>query len=412
MDFRDAPEDAAFRKEVKAFIAAEYKPEYGGDGEGRGVAQIAARDGPAAVERYKAWMKKLAAKRWIAPAWPAEYGGAGMTVMQQFVFNEEMAQARAPRPGGIGVGFAGPTIIVYGNDSQKKEHLPGILSGDDVWCQGFSEPGSGSDLASLQTSAVKDGDDYVINGQKIWTSGAQFAQRMILLARTDPAAPKHKGISYFLLDMKSPGVTVRPLVNMANTPGFSEVFFDNVRVPAKDLLGEENRGWYVATTTLDFERSSIGSSIAGGQAVEDLVRFAKENERGRTQNGNGRVAASVRTELAERSIEAETARLLSYRVISMQNRGLVPNHEASAVKLYAAELSQRVALTGIKLAGLYGQLDRDSKGPADSATNRYTPNKGRLMRSYLNAVSATIAGGTGEVNRNIIAGRGLGLPRD
>ena len=215
--------------------------------------------------------------------------------------------------------------------------------------------------------------------------------------------------------MKSPGVTVRPLVNMANTPGFNEVFFDNVRVPAKDLLGEENRGWYVATTTLDFERSSIGSSIAGGQAVEDLVRFAREQgarSKQQGKNGNGRVSASVRAELAERSIEAETARLLSYRVISMQNRGMVPNHEASAVKLYAAELSQRVASTGVKVAGLYGQLDRDSKGPAESATNRYAPNKGRLMRTYLNAVSATIAGGTGEVNRNIIAGRGLGLPRD
>jgi alkylation response protein AidB-like acyl-CoA dehydrogenase len=410
MDFRDSAEDAAFREEVKAFIAAEYRPEYGSDGEGRGAAQIAARDGPAAVERYKAWMKKLAAKGWIAPAWPKEYGGAGMTVMQQFVFNEEMAKARVPRPGGIGVGFAGPTIIVYGTEQQKKHHLPGILSGEDVWCQGFSEPGSGSDLASLQTSAVKDGDDYLVNGQKIWTSGAQFAQRMILLARTDPAAPKHKGISYFLLDMKSPGVTVRPLVNMANTPGFSEVFFDNVRVPAKDLLSEENRGWYVATTTLDFERSSIGASIAGQHSVEDLVRFAKEQGTGNKEQGNG-LRAGVRMELAERSIEAETARLLSYRVITMQHRGLVPNHEASAVKLYAAELSQRMAATGMKLAGLYGQLDRDSKAP-ESATSRYAPNKGRLMRTYLNAVSATIAGGTGEVNRNIIAGRGLGLPRD
>ena len=358
------------------------------------------------------WMKKLAAKGWIAPAWPKEYGGAGMTVMQQFVFNEEMATARAPRPGGIGVGFAGPTVIVYGNDAQKKDHLPGILSGEDVWCQGFSEPGSGSDLASLQTSAVKDGDDYVINGQKIWTSGAQFAQRMILLARTDPAAPKHKGISYFLLDMKSPGVTVRPLVNMANTPGFSEVFFDNVRVPAKDLLGEENRGWYVATTTLDFERSSIGASIAQQHSVEDLILYAREQGTKGKGNGNGAVSPSVRTELAERSIEAETARLLSYRVITMQHRGMVPNHEASAIKLYAAELSQRVASTGVKVAGLYGQLDRDSKAPAEAATNRYAPNKGRLMRTYLNAVSATIAGGTGEVNRNIIAGRGLGLPRD
>jgi alkylation response protein AidB-like acyl-CoA dehydrogenase len=417
MDFGDAPEDAAFRTEVKAFLAYEFK-EGPGTASGPNAERASEEVGRGGVDRfgaYKGWMKKLASRGWIAPAWPKEYGGAGMTVMQQFVYNEEMAEARAPRPGGIGVGFAGPTIIVYGNEAQKKDHLPGILSGEDVWCQGFSEPGSGSDLASLQTSAVKDGDDYVINGQKIWTSGAQFAQRMILLARTDPAAPKHKGISYFLLDMKSPGVTVRPLVNMANTPGFSEVFFDNVRVPAKDLLGEENRGWYVATTTLDFERSSIGASIAQQHSVEDLIAFAKaqgarNQEPGK--NGSGAVSPSVRTELAERSIEAETARLLSYRVISMQHRGMVPNHEASAIKLYAAELSQRVASTGVKVAGLYGQLDRDGKAPAEAATNRYTPNKGRLMRTYLNAVSATIAGGTGEVNRYIIAGRGLGLPRD
>src|SRR2546427_5375116 len=183
MDFRDSSEDAALRTEVRGFLAKEYRAEYGGgDGDARGAAQIAAREGPAAAERYKAWMKKLAGKGWIAPAWPLEYGGAGMTVMQQFVFNEELAKARAPRPGGIGVGFAGPTIIVYGTEEQKKEHLPGIVSGETVWCQGFSEPGSGSDLASLQTSAMRDGDDYVINGQKIWTSGAQFSQQLTLLA--------------------------------------------------------------------------------------------------------------------------------------------------------------------------------------------------------------------------------------
>src|SRR3989475_3286628 len=287
MNFRDAPEDAAFRKEVKAFLAAELKA---GLGEASGpngdrASEEVARGGVDRYGAYKGWMKKLAAKGWIAPAWPLEYGGAGMTVMQQFVFNEEMAEARAPRPGGIGVGFAGPTIIVYGNDAQKQAHLPGILSGDDVWCQGFSEPGSGSDLASLSTSAVKDGDDYVVNGQQIWTSGAQFAQRMILLARTDPAAPKHKGISYFLLDMKSPGVTVRPLVNMANTPGFSELFFDKVRLPAKDLLGVGKRACDRATDTLDIERSSIGTSIAQQQSVDDLIRFAKEMGNRKGENG-------------------------------------------------------------------------------------------------------------------------------
>jgi len=402
MDFRDTPEDAAFRKEVQAFLVTE-QPSRDGD-EARSAYQAASQGGPEAMDRYQKWMKKLASKGWIAPAWPVEYGGAGMSIMQQFVFNEELAKARAPRPGGIGIAMAGPTIIVYGSGEQKKEHLSGMLSGDVIWCQGFSEPGSGSDLASLQTSAVKDGDDYVVNGQKIWTSGAQYAQRMILLARTDPQAPKHKGISYFLLDMKSPGVTVRPLVNMANTPGFNEVFFDNVRIPAKDLLGEENRGWYVGTTTLDFERSSIGTSVAQTNAVEDLVLFV----RGR----GGDLHPTLKLELAERAIEAETARLLSYRVITLQNRGMVPNHEASAIKLYAGELGQRVASTGLKLAGLYGMLDGRSKlGPEHSA-NRYTPNRGKFVRSYLNAVAGTIAGGTSEVQRNIIAGRGLGLPRD
>ncbi len=398
MDFRDNPEEAAFRQEVRAFVSAEYKK--GGDGGTVSAAQAASAGGQAALERYNAWIKKLATKGWVAPAWPTEYGGAGLSVMQQFVFNEELALARAPRPGGIGITMAGPTIIVYGTDEQKKEHLSGMLEGK-VWCQGFSEPESGSDLASLQTKAVKDGDDYIVNGQKIWITGAQYAERMILLARTDPEAPKHKGISYFLLDMKTPGVTVRPLVNMAATPGFNEVFFDNVRVPRKDLLGEENRGWYVGTTTLDFERSSIGTSIAQGQSVEDLVLWVKENRKGTLQ-------PTAKMELAERSIEAEAARLMSYRVISLQNRGQVPNHEASAVKIYAAELNQRIANTASNIIGLAGQLTRGEEG---SANARYTPNRGRFGRVYLQSVSSTIAGGTSEINRNIIATRGLGLPR-
>jgi alkylation response protein AidB-like acyl-CoA dehydrogenase len=400
MDFRDSPEEADFRAEVREFIAKEYKR----DGDGGGIAsasQAAATGGAAAMQAYNDWIKKLATKGWVAPAWPTEYGGAGLSIMQQFVFNEELALARAPRPGGIGITMAGPTIIVYGTDEQKQAHLPGMLEGK-IWCQGFSEPASGSDLASLQTRAVKDGDDYIVNGQKIWTTGAQYAERMILLARTDPDAPKHKGISYFLLDMKAPGVSVRPLVNMAGTPGFNEVFFDNVRVPRKDLLGEENRGWYVGTTTLDFERSSIGTSIAQGQSVEDLVLWVKEQR-------SGKLHPTAKMELAERSIEAEAARLMSYRVISLQNRGQVPNHEASAVKIYAAELNQRIADTALKIVGLQGLLTRGEKG---TATARHAANKGRFGRIYLQSVASTIAGGTSEVNRNIIATRGLGLPRD
>ncbi len=402
MDFRDTPAEAIFRTEVREFVTREHSSN-GGE-QATSAYQAASQGGAAAMDAYKEWMRKLATKGWVAPAWPQEYGGAGMTIMEQFIFNEELAMARAPRPGGIGVTMAGPTIIVYGTDEQKQTHLSGMLSGEAVWCQGFSEPESGSDLASLKTRAVRDGDDYVVNGQKIWTTGAQYADRMILMARTDIEAPKHKGISYFLLDMKAPGVSVRPLVNMAGTPGFNEVFFDNVRIPRKDLLGEENRGWYVGTTTLDFERSSIGTSIAQGQQVEDLVQWIQ---------GEGlALHPTVRLELAERLIESRAARLMSYNVISMQNRGLVPNHEASAVKIYAAELNQRIQDTAIRIMGLPGQLMRGDRGEAGSAANRYAPLKGKYARTYLQAVASTIAGGTSEINRNIIATRGLGLPRD
>jgi hypothetical protein len=256
-----------------------------------------------------------------------------MTVMQQFIFNEELALARAPRPGGIGITMAGPTIIAYGTPEQKQEHLTPMLSGDAIWCQGFSEPESGSDLASLKTRAVRDGDDYVVNGQKIWTTGAQYSDRMILMARTDPDAPKHKGISYFLLDMKAPGVSVRPLVNMAGTPGFNEVFFDNVRIPRKDLLGEENRGWYVGTTTLDF--GAVDRGLRSRRTSRSRPRAVGEDNR------LARCTRTMRLELAERSRGAGGAADVVPGDLAAE-LGLVPNHEASAVKIYAAELNQRI----------------------------------------------------------------------
>ena len=261
--------------------------------------------------------------------------------------------------------MVGPTIITHGTEDQKKEHLSRILSGEVQWCQGFSEPGSGSDLASLQTRAVKDGDDYVINGQKIWTSGAQYAHWMFMLARTDPDAPKHKGISYFLVDMKSPGVEVRPLTNLANQNMFNEVFFEDVRVPAKNIVGELNRGWYVGTTTLDFERSSIGSAVGIRLQLDGLVKYAKEHEKRRASAAPAYLP-SIKAELADRYIEANVAQMMSYRVVTMQAKGLIPNHEASMTKLFASELGQRIARTGMKVLGLYGQLygdERADEGP-------------------------------------------------
>lgn len=399
MEFRDTPEEAAFRAEVRAFIEANLPSafrtrelEWGMFNTGRGRV-------PVPTEEYRTWRKRLAARGWIAPAWPKEYGGAGMSVVEQAIFNEEMAHARAPGAGGIAVGWAGPTIMTHGTDEQKRRFLPGILSGDETWCQGFSEPGAGSDLASVQTRAVRDGDDYVVNGQKIWTSGAHLSQFMILLARTDPDAPKHRGISYFIVDMKSPGINIQPLINILGDHSFNQVYFDNVRVPRANLIGEEHRGWYVGATTLDFERSSIAQSVQMGQIVEEFIAFA------RTTNGANRLRTMpwLRLELAERAVEAQVARLLSQQVISLQRRGLIPNKEASVAKLYTSELDQRLLATGMRLVGMYGQL------PARG--DPHAPLGGRMARGYLAASASTIGGGTSEIQRNIIATRGLGLPR-
>jgi alkylation response protein AidB-like acyl-CoA dehydrogenase len=389
VNFRDAPADAVFREDVRSFIEQKLPPDMHAEDDvvlGVGIGED---------ERERDWLRTLAKRGWVAPAWPRAYGGAGLPIMQQFIFNEEMARARAPRPNFLAIGLAGPTIIVHGTEAQKEEHLPGILSGEMFWCQGFSEPGSGSDLASLQARAVADGDDFVINGQKIWTSGAHRADRMMLLARTDPDAPKHKGISYFLLNMKSPGVSIRPLTNMADTPSFNEVFFDNVRVPKKDLLGELNKGWYVATTTLDFERSGIISGVGLQTMLRELVGALRTHRRA------DRGWASVRHEIAERWIETEVAIALSYRVATMQASGVIPNQEASITKLFGSELGQRIARTAMKAGGLHAQVGGGAHAPMG----------GRMEAWYRIAVGSTLAGGTSEIQRGVIAQRGLGLPR-
>ena len=389
MNFHDTPEEAAFRTEVRDFVRSE-APDPGDRG----------------ADMYggnREWTKKLAARNWIAPAWPKEYGGAGLSVMEQFIFNSELAEARAPRPGGIATGFAGPTLIVHGTEEQKAKLLPEILTGETVWCQGYSEPGAGSDLASLQTRAVRDGDDYVVNGQKIWTSGAQHAKWMILLARTDPDAPKHRGITYFVVDMKTPGVTVRPLINAAYSHEFNEVFFEDVRIPRANIIGDENRGWYLAQTTLSFERSNIGGAVGARQTVEDLVKFARDH-RIDHQSTLGHNQA-LRHELVERVVEAGVATMMSFKIVSIQAKeGVAPGHEASVAKLYGTELNQRIYRTGMHVLGLYGQLDAKSAGPKP-------PMNGRMNYMYIRSTANTVEGGTSEIQRNIIATRGLGLPR-
>jgi alkylation response protein AidB-like acyl-CoA dehydrogenase len=293
----------------------------------------------------------------------------------------------------------GPMLIVHGTEEQKKEHLSGILSGEVIWAQGYSEPGSGSDLASLQTRAVRDGDEYVINGQKIWTSGAQHSDWLFVLARTDPDAPKHRGISFLLLDQSTPGVSVRPLINMGWEHGFNETFFEDVRVPVMNRVGEENRGWYVGMTLLDFERSNITGAVDARRSLESLRGYVGTDE----GKAHARIAdmPSLRGEIADRFIETDVMFNFSFRIISMQDSGLIPNYEASTSKLFNSELVQRLSNTGMKVFGLHAGLwERDR-----------APMRAQFTRSYVSSVSATIAAGTSEVQRNIIATRGLGLPR-
>ena len=393
MDFQFGPEEEAFRQEIRAFCRAELPAAWGSAAyndreESPRELGLVARD----------FQRKLAAKGWLTLAWPKEYGGLGAGPMQQLVYNEEMSALRAPGFGGMGVAMVGPTLMLHGTEEQRQRFLGRIAHGEMSWCQGFSEPGSGSDLASLQTKAVQDGDDFVVNGQKIWTSGAHRADYCILLARTDPDAPKHKGISYFLMDMKSPGITITPLTNMLGSEAFNQLFMDNVRIPRANLVGELNRGWYVTTTTLDFERSGIQRIVFAETLLDDLIVYAREWREGGRLIDRG----VVRNRLAELKIEFAVGRLLSYRIAWMQGQGLVPNSEASVGKLYSTELQSRFAVAALSLLGPSGMLARGSaRVPAD----------GRFSSYYLAAVSYTIAAGTSEVQRNIIAQRGLGMPR-
>ncbi len=392
MEFSFGPELDEFRGEVRSFLRSNLPPDF----------KVVNDREALNDEEFKFsqdFAQKLASKGWLTMAWPKEYGGQGADPLRQLVYNEEMGYSGAPLGFGFGTNLVGPTLMVHGSEAQKRRFLPPIARAEVFWCQGFSEPGAGSDLAGLQTRAVRDGDDYVINGQKIWTSEGHQAEWMILLARTDPEAPKHRGISFFLVDMKTPGLQVRPLVNLMNSHAFNEVFFDNVRVPAVNLVGEENRGWYVATTTLDFERSGITRVMLSLRIFEDVLSYFRD---AKLAGGEWTKSSSMRDRLAQLRVDFDVARLLARRVAWQQANGMVPNYESSMAKMFSSEMNQRFCELAINLLGLAGQLEPGSTGAVL---------QGRIERAYLAALSYKIAGGTSEIQRNVVATRGLGLPR-
>ncbi|HNM77709.1 MAG TPA: acyl-CoA dehydrogenase family protein [Tepidiformaceae bacterium] len=390
MRYTYEPDVEAFRQEVRQFIKDNLPPEE--ERLKRGY-EGGFKTNQEEYDYTMGFQKKLAARDWLAMAWPKEYGGGGASHMRQLVYNEEMAYHGAPS-GNMGIAWVGPSLMLYGTEEQKAKFIPHITNADDWWCTLYSEPGAGSDLAALQTRAVRDGDEFVINGQKIWTSGGHLADWGWLAARTDPDAPKHKGITMFMVDMKSPGITVRPLINMSDRHGFNEVFFEDVRIPANQLVGELNRGWYHMAVALDFERSGIAAFAGGRRSVERLGEIARRNPELIERR------PSVRYELADRAVEVTVGTILAYRVATMQAKGLVPNYEASTSKLFGSEMGQRISLTGMHLLGTLGQLRDGTKHQVfDQATG------------YLGSVSGTIAAGTSEIQRGIIATRGLGLPR-
>jgi alkylation response protein AidB-like acyl-CoA dehydrogenase len=383
MNFHLNPEQTAFQREVLDFI--EHGLPAGWDEPHQSlVAGLA-------IEREI--MTRLAAKRWLALPWPQEYGGLGASPMQQLIFNEQMAYHGVPGTVNMGVAWVGPVVMLYGSDDQKRDYLSGIADGSQLWCTLYSAPGAGSDLAAMQTRAVRDGDDYIINGQKIWTSFGHYADWGWLAARTDPDVPKHKGLSTFAIKMDTPGITIRPLVNMAGTHEFNEIFFEDVRVPAANLVGEENRGWYNVAVGLDFERSSIGATSNSRRQVDDLVDYLRTTR--------PRVDPAVKFRLIDEAIGVALLRNMAYYIASHQEKtGIAPTREAQMAKLFGAELQQRIAATALQVFGMEGQAAR--------AGSKAEPYQYTLLRSVAN----TIEGGTSEIQRSVIATRGLGLPRE
>ena len=395
MDFRFSEEEEAFREEVRKWLKEAVPPRWN---------EI---DAGLWEETEESWallrqfQRKLGQKGWLAPAYPREYGGSEMSHVKRLILAEELYYHRAPVgiEMEISVNWVGGAISLFGTEKQKKKYLTEVAKGESCFCLGYSEPNSGSDLASIQTRAVEDSDSWVINGQKTWCSFAHYANYCWLGARTDPNVPKHKGISMFVIDMKTPGITVRPLINILNRHSFNEVFLDDVRVPKDALIGEKNNGWYQLAMALDFERSLIGTAAANQRLIEELIQYVKEAKRSGNSLGDDPL---IKDELAELTVENEVLRMMCYRIAWMYSKELHPSYESSMSLLFSSELLRHTANVGMRVLGHYGELAQDSKRAVFSA---------RAMRTYLNCISIGVGGGTNEIQRNIVAMRGLGLPR-
>ena len=397
MDLALTPEQMSFRDEVRSWLKVNIPKDW--------VETVRAGSDIPRSDAYdflSRWQRKLYDAGFMGLTWPKDYGGRGLTFMEELILHEEMALVKAPPILNIlAIGMAGPTIIAYWTEEQKKRYPAKMLSCEEIWCQGYSEPNAGSDLAALQTRAVKDGDCWVVNGQKVWTSVAQLADWMMLLARTDPDAPRHKGITYFLLDMKLPGITVKPLTQITGDPEFNEVYLDNVRVHESQILGGLNNGWAVGLTTLMFERLALGFGLQVRLriALDGLIELARRTRR----NGSPATKdATIRQKLAQLWIDTEVFKYTGARAITKLLKGELPGPEASTGKMMWVEGHQRLQELAMEIQGPYSQLTRGSKWAIESGLWQY---------SFLRSLANSIEGGTTEIQKNIIGERVLGLPK-
>jgi alkylation response protein AidB-like acyl-CoA dehydrogenase len=394
MDLSFSPDQERFRQRVQQFLRDNLPSGWGkGGGRPPGMSQI---------DFLKDWQRRLNDNGLLGMAWPKEYSGQGASQVEMAIFNEEVARFRAPGPLNVlGMSMAGPTIITHGTDDQKRRYLPKILNCEEIWCQGFSEPNAGSDLASLKTRAELKGDEFIINGQKVWTTLGHIADMCMLLVRTDPDAPKHRGLSYLLVEMRSPGITVKPLRQMTGESEFNEMFFDEVRVPRANLLGPLNEGWRVATTTLMNERgtSALATVMRYRIVFDEIVDLARSTYRNGTPSTKDPV---IRQQLAQFYVDLEMMRFTAYRTFSKILKGGDPGPEGSISKIAWSELNQRMMELVMTLEGPASQLMRGSPHAVEG---------GRWQHHFLRSRANTIEAGTSEIQRNIIAERILGLPR-